>query len=167
MRRSILLSLCLLAVACGSTQRASPPPPATWVIPAGPGEWAIVDHEMPLESLSGPRVVLPYGAASAGRALKHDESSGDAKDVVRYQVVFKPDPLAAGDRLGLDLVAFQVVHADGTITETPAHGHVIDNSDRGIGFRAVLSSGTPKQLVIPAQATATVVFDQPVTVRTR
>ena len=164
MRRFSLMLLCLVIVACGTPKRATPP--ATWIIPAGPGEWAIVDQEILLETLTKDRLVLPYGAASAGRSLKHDSDHGGAKDVVRYQVVFKPDPLAAGDRLGLELLAFQVVHADGSITEQPAHGHVIDNSDNQIGFRAALSLIHQKQLAIPAHATATVVFDQPVTVRT-
>lgn len=167
MRRFFLLCLCLLVVACGTYERATPPPPATWIIPAGPGEWAIIDQELPLETIIQARLVLPYGAASAGRSLKHDSDHGTAKDVVRYQVVFKPDPLAAGDRLGLELLAFQVVHADGSITEQPAHGHVIDNSDNLTGFRAALSPASQKQLAIPAHATATVIFDQPVTVQTR
>jgi len=137
------------------------------VIPAGPGEWAIVERELPLESLTQPRLILPYGAASTGRALKRDEDFSSPKDVIRYQVVFKPDPLAAGDRCGLELLAFQVVHADGTITEVPAKGHLNDNSDHGNGFRAQLSVTNRKQLVIPANATGTVVFAEPVTVQTR
>ena len=167
MRRFSLMCLCLLVVACGTHERATPPPPATWIIPAGPGEWAIVDQELRLETITQERLVLPYGAASAGRSLKLDSDHTNAKDVVRYQVVFKPDPLAAGDRLGLELIAFQVVHADGSITEQPAHGHVIDNSDNQTGFRAALSSSNQKQLAVPAHATAKVVFDQPLTVHTR
>jgi hypothetical protein len=137
------------------------------VIPAGPGEWAIIERELPLETLTQPKLILPYGAASTGRSLKRDQESGDPKDVVRYQVVFKPDPLAAGDRCGLELIAFQVVHLDGSVTEVPAKGHLVDNSDKGLGFRAQLSVTDRKQLVIPANATGTVMFDQPVTVRTR
>jgi len=82
-------------------------------------------------------------------------------------VVFKPDPLAAGDRCGLELLAFQVVHLDGSITEVPAKGHLVDNSDQGLGFRAQLSVTNRKQLVIPASATGTVMFAEPITVRTR
>ncbi len=167
MRHSFILMICLTMAACGSSQRATPQPPATWTIPAGPGEWAIVERERPLESLGIPRLILPYGAASMGRALKNEEGVSSGQDVVRYQVVFKPDPLAAGDRCALELLAFQVVHADGSIRETPAKGHVVDNSDRGTGFRAVLSTMSPSQLVIPAHATATVVFEEPVTVRSR
>ena len=167
MRRYSLLSVCLFIVACGSNERATPQPPATWIIPAGPGEWAIVDQELPLETITQTRLILPYGAASSGRSLKLDSDFSNAKDVVRYQVVFKPDPLSAGDRLGLELLAFQVVHADGSITEQPAQGHVIDNSDHQTGFRAALSLVNQKQLAVPAHATATVVFHQPVTVRTR
>ncbi len=167
MRRFSLMSLCLFIIACGTNERATPQPPASWIIPAGPGEWAIVAQELPLETITQARLVLPYGPASAGRSLKLDSDHTNAKDVVRYQVVFKPDPLAAGDRLGLELIAFQVVHADGSITEQPAHGHVIDNSDNQTGFRAALSIANQKQLAVPAHATATVIFDQPVTVRTR
>jgi hypothetical protein len=62
--------------------------------------------------------------------------------------------------------SFQVVHADGTITETPAHGHVVDNSDRKDGLRAELSPADRKVLAIPAGATATTMFDQAISVST-
>lgn len=167
MRLSTLPFLCLLLIACGTSERAVQQPPATWVIPAGAGEWAIVERELPLESLTQPRLILPYGAASTGRGLKRDQDSTDPKDVLRYQVVFRPDPLAAGDRCGLELLVFQVVHMDGSVTEVPAKGHLVDNSDHGVGFRAQLSATNRKQLVIPANATGTVMFAEPITVRTR
>jgi hypothetical protein len=62
------------------------------IIPAGPGEWVIVEKEIPLESLATGRLVLPYGAGSTGRALKQDGEK--PKQVLRYQIVFAADPLA-------------------------------------------------------------------------
>ena len=167
MRHLLMLFAMLLAAGCGSVQHASPPPPALLTIPPGPGEWVIVEREIPLESLGTGRLVLPYGAGSSGRALKQDTDQHDPKQVVRYQIVFTADPLAAGDRCALTMASFQVVHADGSVVETPAHGHVVDNSDRKEGFRATLSATDRKKLVIPAGATAVAMFDQAISLSTR
>jgi len=167
MRCVLLIPLALAVVGCGSVQRSTPQPPAVLTIPTGPGEWVIVEREIPLESITTGRLVLPYGAGSTGRGLKQDSDLHDPKDVLRYQIVFTADPLAAGDRCTLAMSSFQVVHADGSITEAPAHGHVVDNSDHKDGMRADLSQTNRKQLVIPAGATATVMFDQSVSVPTR
>lgn len=167
MRRLSALVAIFLITACGSVQRASQPPPAVLTIPPGPGEWVIVEREIPLESLKTGQLVLPYGAGSSGRALKQDTQEHDPKQVVRYQIVFAADPLAAGDRCALNMMSFQVVHADGSIVETPARGHVVDNSDRKDGFRATLSLTDRKQLVIPAGATAVAMFDQAISISTR
>jgi hypothetical protein len=167
MRHLSVLLLALVVAGCGSAQRASPPPPAVLNIPPGPGEWVIVEREIPLESLASGRLVLPYGAGSTGRGLKQDTEQHDPKQVVRYQIAFTADPLAAGDRCALTMTGFQVVHADGSITEAPARGHVVDNSDRKDGFRAELSQADRKQFVIPAGATAVAMFDQAVSVPTR
>lgn len=165
-----LLPLGFLTIAlfgCGAVERAKPQPPAVLTIPSGPGEMVIVEREIALESLTSGRLVLPYGAGSTGRALKQDADHQDPKLVVRYQILFAADPLAAGDRCGLNMISFQVVHADGSITEAPARGHVVDNSDRREGFRAELSTINRKLLVIPANATATAHFADPVTISTR
>ena len=167
MRHALVSLFALVAIGCANAQRSTPSPPATLTIPSGPGEWVIVEREIPLETLSTGRLVLPYGAGSTGRALSRDEGGNDAKQVTRYQIVFAADPLAAGDRCALSMVSFQVVHADGSISETPVQGYVIDNSDRQEGFRAALSIADRKQLVIPAGATATTMFDKPVTISTR
>lgn len=167
MRHALVSLFALVAIGCGSGQRP-PAPPTVLTIPRGPGEWVIVEREIALESLTTGRLVLPYGAGSTGRALKHQAGQErDSRGAIRYQIVFAADPLAAGDRCVLRMSSFQVVHADGSITETPAHGHVIDNSDRKDGFRAELSANDRKQLVIPSGATATAMFEQPVTVSTR
>lgn len=168
MRHLFVLIGLIFIVGCGGTvQRATPPPPAVLTIPPGPGEWVIVEHEILLESLGSGRLVLPYGAGSSGRALKQDTEQHDPKQAVRYQIVFAADPLAAGDRCALSMMSFQVVHADGSIVEAPARGHVIDNSDRKIGLRAALSTSDRKQLAIPAGATAITMFDQAISVSTR
>jgi hypothetical protein len=165
--RLSLACLIFSLLGCGSVERAKPQPPAVLTIPSGPGEMVIVEREIALESLTSGRLVLPYGAGSTGRALKHDSDLQDPKLVIRYQILFAADPLAPGDRCGLSMISFQVVHADGSITEVPAHGHVIDSSDRREGLRAELSLSNRKQLVIPANATATVHFDHAVSVSTR
>jgi hypothetical protein len=170
MRHLFMSFVALLAVGCGTTQRANPPPPAVLTIPSGPGEWVIAEREIPLESLTSGRLVLPYGAGSIGRALKQDSEHADPKLVVRYQILFAADPLAAGDRCALTMINFQVVHADGSITEVPARGHVVDNSDGKDGLRVELSSASPsspKQLVIPAGATAITQFAQAISFSTR
>ena len=167
MRYALVSLFTIVALGCGSVQRSSPPPPAVLNIPVGPGEWVIVEREIPLESLTTGRLVLPYGAGSTGRALKQDTEESDLKQVIRYQIVFTADPLAAGDRCGLTMTSFQVVHADGSIIEAPAHGHVVDNSDHKDGFRADLSASNRKQFVIPKGATATVHFTTSVSVPTR
>jgi hypothetical protein len=167
MRHMPVLVAVLFLAGCGTVQRASSPPPAVLTIPPGPGEWVIVEREIPLDTLTTGRVVLPYGAGSSGRALKQDSDLHDPKQVVRYQIVFAADPLAAGDRCALSMTSFQVVHADGSITEARAHGHVVDNSDRKEGFRSDLSVTDHKRLVIPAGATATTMFEQAISVSTR
>ena len=166
----LLLPLGFLAITllgCGTVERAKPQPPAVLTIASGPGEMVIAEREIALESLTSGRLVLPYGAGSTGRALKQDSDLQDPKLVIRYQILFAADPLAPGDRCGLSMISFQVVHADGSITEAPARGHVVDNSDRREGFRAELSPANRKLLVIPANATATAHFTEPVTVSTR
>ena len=165
MHRILVSLFALAALGCCTAQRATPPPPAVLTIPAGPGEWVIVEREVPLESLTTGRLVLPYGAGSTGRALKQDGEQ-KPKQVVRYQIVFAADPLAPGDRCALSMQSFQVVHADGSITEAPARGHVVDNSDRKDGLRAELSASDRKILAIPAGATATTMFDQTISVST-
>jgi hypothetical protein len=167
MRSVLLIPLVFALVGCGSVQRSTPPPPAVLNVPIGPGEWVIVEREIPLESLTTGRLVLPYGAGSAGRGLKQDTDLHDPKEVLRYQIVFTADPLAAGDRCALTMTSFQVVHADGSIHEAPAKGHVVDNSDHKEGFRADLSQTNRKQFVIPTGATATVHFAESVSVSTR
>ncbi len=167
MRCVVLIPLTLAIIGCGSVQRSTPQPPAVLTIPTGPGEWVIVEREIPLESITTGRLILPYGAGSTGRGLKQDSDVHDPKQVLRYQIVFTADPLAAGDRCALTMTSFQVVHGDGSITETPAQGHVVDNSDHKDGFRADLSQSTPRRLVIPTGATATAQFDQSVSVPTR
>jgi hypothetical protein len=137
------------------------------VIPAGAAEWVFVERELPLEAIDPKRLVLPYGAGSTGRSLKRDSGLHDPKTVIRYQVVCTADILTADDRCALQIISFQVVFLDNSIIEVPARGTVIDNSDNRPGFRVELSIHNNKQLVIPAHATATVLFDQPVEVRTR
>lgn len=167
MRYVVVIPLVLAILGCGSVQRATPPPPAVLNIPVGPGEWVIVEREISLESITTGRLVLPYGAGSTGRGLKQESELHDPKEVLRYQIVFAADPLAAGDRCALTMTSFQVVHADGSIIEAPAKGHVVDNSDRKEGFRADLSQTNRKQFVIPTGATATVHFAESVSIPTR
>jgi hypothetical protein len=165
MRHLPLLLIGLLLMGCGSGDPARVPPVDDRIIPAGPAEWVIVEQELPLDSLGVPRVVLPYGPASVGRKLETGTSA--STDVVRRQVALKPDPLAPGDRCGMEVIAFVLVHADGSTVEVPASGHVVDNSDHREGFRTELSRIDRKRLVIPARATAVVVFDRPVTLPPR
>ncbi len=162
-----LLTMGALIIGCGKTvQTAQPLPPESWVIPAGAAEWVFVERELPLEAIDPAQMILPYGAGSTGRSLKREKDS-DPKTVVRYQIVSTAEALTADDRCELIITGFQVVHLDGSITTIPASGYVIDNSDDRRGFRVELSLHNRKQLVIPAHATATVMFAEPVSVRSR
>ena len=159
--------LSALLWSCAATvQTAKPLPPDTWTIPAGAGEWVFIERELPLESINPAQLILPYGAGSTGRSLKREKDS-DPKTVVRFQLACTVEVLTKDDRCALTIVSFQVVHLDGSITSTPASGYVTDNSDDRIGFRFELSIYNKKQLVIPAHATATVIFAEPVVVHTR
>jgi hypothetical protein len=164
------MASCVLVSGCGKTERTVeaplPPPPTSWVIPAGPAEWVFVERELPLEAINPAHMILPYGAGSTGRALKREKDS-DPKTVVRYQIVSTADVFNADERCALTIIGFQIVYLDGTVTTIPASGSVIDNSDNRSGFRVELSLTNRNQLVIPAHANATVMLAEPITVRTR
>lgn len=156
-----ILSVTLLALAalamtgCADTTPSKGSQPIAQ-IPVGPGKWVHVVQDIPLESMIGKRVVLPYG--SMGLVANADQAQ-----VVSYSIACTADPFAANDRCAMTVVALIQTSGDGSIKEVPATGTVVDNSDSKPGFRIDFSQSNSKQLVIPAGATATVVFSAPVT----
>ncbi len=153
---TIGLSLMLLALtACATKPQPAAGSQPLAQIPAGPGKWVRVEREIPLEDMVGKRVILPYGS----RGLVAD---ADKSQVVTYSIAFTADPFAARERCAMTVVALIQTAGDGTVKEVPAHGSVLDNSDSQAGFRIDFSATNPTQLVIPAGATAAVIFSEPV-----
>lgn len=157
-----VLALAVLICSCGTAKSDAPIDPD--IIPAGPAHWVRVEHEIRLDSLAGPRLVLPYGAPGAVNGSPTPGASAAKAAVTGYRVAFKPDPLDRDDRCGLAVLALILVHGDGGTEEIPATGHVVDNSDGLKGLRVEASKLDRKNLVIPAGASAQVVFDAPVVV---
>lgn len=145
----------LLLSSCATTPQPAPGSQPLAQIPAGPGKWVKVKEEIPLDTLVGKRVVLPYGAQGLA-------PGADAAQIVTYSIAFTADPFAANDRCAMTVVALIQTNGDGTTKEVPATGTVLDNSDSQSGFRIEFSKTNPQQLVIPANATASVIFAKPV-----
>lgn len=155
-----LHAVMLLAVATlvitGCTDSTPPKGSQSYTqIPVGAGKWVRVAQDIPLETMVGKRVVLPYGPAVLA-------ANSDKSQVVTYSIAFTADPFAANDRCAMTVVALLEMSGDGSIKEVPAKGTVIDNSDSQPGFRIDFSQINAKQLVIPAGATATVIFSESV-----
>jgi hypothetical protein len=175
--RIILFVVLIIALsACGATKETPAQPTAqptnqstahTNTIPAGPADWLVFDREFPLDLINAQQWIVPYGVASSGKKLKRDDRFSDKQSVVRYQVVCQVLALTKDDRLDVRIHEFQAVHLDNSITSYPASGYVIDNSDGRPGLRCEPSIAVRDQMVIPARATATVYFEQPITLPAR
>jgi hypothetical protein len=150
-----MAALAVLTSGCGAQR---PPGAQADLIPAGRAHWVRVEREIRLDSLAGPRLVLPYGPPGAVPGAATPQAADAGAAVTGQSVVFKPDPLDRSDRCGLEVVALRLERADGGSQEIPASGYVIDNSDGLQGLRVEPSKLDRRNLVIPAGATATVVF---------
>lgn len=152
MRPLLCLPLALaLVFAASCADRQAPAQPQ--VIPAGKGNWVTVEEQLPLEGLVGKELSLPYRLVRAGST---------ATSAVQATAIFAATPLTPADRCGLELVRLRVTSADGSLSEVPAAGYVVDNSDGQRGFRVELSRNGEHPLVIPAGASAAVHFTQEV-----
>jgi len=120
----------------------------------GAGNWVIFKEEMSMDSLIDKTIDQPY--QTSGVVV-----SG-APPLKRMRVTLRPTPLNPNDRCGLEVVAVTAVTNDGQEFTAPAVGHVTDNSDGLIGMRIEVSRNAGSGLVIPANATGTVIFDQDV-----
>jgi hypothetical protein len=171
--RIILFVVLIIALnACGATKETPAQPMAqptghTHTIPAGPADWLVFDREYPLDLINPQQWIVPYGVASNGKKLKRDDRFSDKQSVVRYQVVCQVLALTKDDRLDVRIHELQAVHLDNSITSYSASGYVIDNSDGRPGIRCEPSIAVRDQMVIPARATATVYFEQPITLPAR
>ena len=125
-------------------------------IAEGAGTWVIFKDEIALDSVIGRPVDLPY--ATSGVVV----SGSNAVAKIRLQ--FHATPLHPEDRCGLQLEKVIVITTDGHQHSAPASGYVTDNSDGMKGMRVEVSHDRDAGLVIPANATGTVIFAQPVQV---
>lgn len=148
--RHFPLALALALVASCADRPATVQPQ---VIPAGKGNWVTVEEEIPLDGLVGRELRLPYRLVRAGSM---------ATSAVQATAVFTATPLTPADRCGVELVRLRVTSPDGTSTDVPAAGYVVDNSDGRRGFRIELSRAGDHPLVIPAGASAAVHFTEEV-----
>ena len=123
----------------------------------GAGNWVVFEHEMALEALIDHPLELPYARTGTGASLPTSQ-------VKRIRLHFHPTPLQPEDRCGLQLQKITVVTADDHEHTVAATGYVTDNSDGLKGMRVEVARAGGNGLVIPAQATATVVFDHAVVI---
>ncbi len=163
---AILLAITLvLATGCGS----SPPQERVddLLIPAGQGHWVRIDEELDVEAIARQRLLLAYGPPLAAGGARSEvpgaaPAEGEGSDLIAYKVRAIAHPLEHDERCQLEVVGLVLVHRDGRNQELPAHGYVLDNSDGRRGFRLEASPNDRTKVVIPAHATATVVFTEDV-----
>ncbi len=148
----------MLAAVLGSCGRApagvAPEPQLT--IAQGAGTWVIFQEEVALDNVIERSLEVPY--ATSGVVVSGSNA------VTRIRLQLHATPLHPEDRCGLQLEKIIVVTTDGHEHSAPASGHVTDNSDGLNGMRVEVSRNSGAGLVIPASATGTVVFEQPVQV---
>jgi hypothetical protein len=152
---SLLLTLAILALgACGGRSMDAQLPE---VIPAGRANWITLEEDQQVDEL------MPRELSFAYRITGHGPAVTDATSVTqRATLIGRPTPLQPADRCGLELLRLRLQSAAGTSTEIPVAGYITDNSDGARGFRLELAKQGERKLVIPAGATATVVFTQDV-----
>ncbi len=152
---SLLLPLAVLALgACGGR---SPETHLPAVIPAGKANWITLEEDQPVDDLIQRELSFAYRLTGHGPAVT-EATSGTQ----RATLIGRPTPLQPADRCGLELLRLRLQSANGTSTEIPVAGYITDNSDGARGFRLELAKHGEPKLVIPANATATVVFTQDV-----
>jgi hypothetical protein len=123
----------------------------------GAGNWVVFEQELALEALIDQTLELPYARTGTGASLPTSQ-------VKRIVLQFHAAPLQPEDRCGLQLRKITVVTADDQEHVVAASGYVTDNSDGLKGMRIEVARSAGTGLVIPARATATVVFDHAVRV---
>ena len=121
----------------------------------GAGNWVIFKEEISLDSLIDQKIEQPYQTSGA-------VVSAGSPAIKRMRVTLRPTPLTPSDRCGLQVVAVTVITTEGKEFTAPAVGHVTDNSDGLVGMRIEVSRNAGSGLVIPANATGTVIFEQEV-----
>ena len=121
----------------------------------GAGNWVIFKEELSLDSLIDQKIEQPYQTSGA-------VVSAGSPAIKRMRVTLRPTPLNPSDRCGLQVVAVTAVTTEGKEFTTPTVGHVTDNSDGLVGMRIEVSRNAGAGLVIPANATGTVIFDHDV-----
>jgi hypothetical protein len=165
-RRAVLLLIAVVLIAgC-----AAPQPQAgddDLLIPAGHGHWVRIDEEIDVEAIAQQRLLLAYGPPLAAGGARAEvpgaaPAAGEGSDLIAYKIRAIAHPLEHDERCQLELVGLVLVHRDGRNQELPAHGYVLDNSDGRRGFRLEASPVEHAKVVIPAHATATVVFTEDV-----
>jgi hypothetical protein len=162
---AVLISALVLAAGC-----ASPEPQERaddLVIPAGHGHWVRIDEELDVEQIARQRLLLAYGPPLASGGAREEvpgaaTAAGEGADLIAYKIRAIAHPLEHDERCQLEVVGLVLVHRDGRNQELPAHGYVLDNSDGRRGFRLEASPVDRTRVVIPAHATATVVFTEDV-----
>jgi hypothetical protein len=158
---AVLITALVLGAGC-----ASPPAPERvddLLIPAGHGHWVRIDEELDVETIARQRLLLPYGPPLGAGGARNEvpgaaPAAGEGTDLIAYQIAAIAHPLEHDERCQLEVVGLVLVHRDGRNQELPAHGYVLDNSDGRRGFRLEASPVERTRVVIPAHATATVVF---------
>jgi hypothetical protein len=157
-----LLAIALVLIGgCASPQapeRADDP-----LIPAGHGHWVRIDEELDVESIARMPLLLAYGPPLAAGGARDEvagagAATGEGGELIAYKIRAIAHPLEHDERCQLEVVGLVLVHRDGRNQELPAHGYVLDNSDGRRGFRLEASPAARDRVVIPAHATATVVF---------
>jgi len=159
----------LLGMGAGFGQQVDSQPPMDHptrpavLIPAGQGHWVRIDEEIDVETIAQQRVVLAYGPPLAAGGARGEvpgapAAEGQGGDLIAYRVAAIAHPLEGDERCQMAVIGLVLVHRNGSTEELPAHGYVLDNSDGRRGFRLETSPTDHRRLVIPAHATATVVF---------
>lgn len=156
----ILIGALTVVLVAGCARTAQEPVPAQGApsksqvsFTKGAGNWVIFKEEMSLDSLIDQKIERPYQTSGA-------VVSAGSPAIKRMRVTLRPTPLNPSDRCGLQVVAVTVITIEGKEFTAPAVGHVTDNSDGLVGMRIEVSRNAGSGLVIPANATGTVIFDR-------
>jgi len=162
---AILAIALVLAAGCASSQPQQRVDDL--LIPAGHGHWVRIDEELDVESIARQRLLLAYGPPLAAGGARDEvpgaaPAAGEGNDLIAYKIRAIAHPLEHDERCQLEVVGLVLVQRDGRNQEFPAHGYVLDNSDGRRGFRLEASAVERTRVVIPAHATATVVFTEDV-----
>jgi hypothetical protein len=158
-----VMGVAIMALAaCGDTVQRSDAP--TVLIPAGHAHWVRVDDELDAQAIVNRRIILDYGPPLSAGGLRMEvpgapPAEGAGSEVVAYRIAAVAHITDDESRCPLAVVALVLVRRDGQTSDLPAQGYVIDNSDGRKGFRLDVSPSDQRTVVIPAHATATVVFD--------